>query len=77
MTFSKVKSTTWDNLFLQMESAHYQTQLDTIKKMPVLKDTKEIKEFLGLTGYYTKFIPIFAYISKPLTTFMKKEMILI
>ena len=42
-------------------------KLDSIKNMPVLKCVKEIKQFLGLTGYYRKFVPRFADISRPLT----------
>ena len=41
--------------------------------MPALKDTKEIKQFLGLPGYYRKFVPRFADISRPLTTLTKKD----
>ena len=41
--------------------------------MPALEDMKEIKQFLGLTGYYRKFVPRFADISRPLTALMKKE----
>ena len=43
-------------------------KLDCIRNMPVPKDAKEIKQFLGLTGYYKKFVPRFADISRPLTT---------
>ena len=48
-------------------------KLDTIKDMPTPKDMKEIKQFLGLTGYYRKFVPRSADISRPLTQVMKKE----
>ena len=48
-------------------------KLDTIKNIPTPKDTKEIKQFLGLTWYYRKFIPRFADISRPLTQLTKKE----
>ena len=49
-------------------------KLTTIKNMPAPKDVKKIKQFLGLTGYYRKFVPRFADISRPLTSLMKKEM---
>ena len=48
-------------------------KLDSIKHMPVPNSTKEIKQFSGLTGYYRKFVPRFADISRPLTTLTKKD----
>ena len=48
-------------------------KLDSIKNMPALKCVKEIKQFLGLTGYYRKFVPRFADISRPLTRLTRKE----
>ena len=41
--------------------------------MPALKSMKEIKQFLGLTGHYRKFVPRFADISRALTTLTKKD----
>ena len=48
-------------------------KLDSIKNMPAPKDLKEIKQFLGLTGYYKKIVPRFVDISRPLTQLMKKQ----
>ena len=42
-------------------------KLEAIKKMPAPKNSKEVKQFLGLIGYYRKFVSRFADISRPLT----------
>lgn len=43
-----------------------------IKNYPLPKTTKEIKGFLGLLGYYRRFINNFAKITKPMTKCLKK-----
>lgn len=43
-----------------------------IKKYPIPTNTKQIKGFLGLLGYYRRFINNFAKITKPLTKCLKK-----
>ena len=48
-------------------------KLDSIKHMPAPNSAKEIKQFLGLTGYYRKFVPRFADISRPLTTLTQED----
>ena len=42
-------------------------KIKSIKNMPPPKTAKEMKQFLGLAGYYRKFVPRFADISRPLT----------
>jgi len=46
-------------------------KIAAIKNFPCPKNKKEIKSFLGLLGYYRKFIKDFAKITKPLTKQLK------
>ncbi len=48
-------------------------KIEAIKKFPTPKNPKNIKEFLGLAGYYRRFIQNFADIAKPLTTLLQKD----
>ena len=48
-------------------------KLESIAKMPAPKNPKEVKQFLGLVGYYRKFVPWFADISRVLTHLTKKD----
>ena len=41
-------------------------KLSTIKEMAAPRSPKEIKQLLGLVGYYQKFIPRFSDVAKPL-----------
>ena len=40
---------------------------ESIQKMPAPRTAKEVKQFLGLIGYYQKLVPRFVDISRPLT----------
>ena len=48
-------------------------KLESIAKMPAPKNVKEVKQFLGLVGYYCKFMPRFADISRVLIHLTKKD----
>ena len=49
------------------------TKLDAVKNFPIPKRTKDIQSFLGLAGYYRRFIEHFSQIAKPLTQLLKKD----
>jgi len=47
-------------------------KISTIINFPIPKTQKDIKSFLGLCGFYRKFIPNFANVVKPMTIKLKK-----
>lgn len=48
-------------------------KIRAIQNFPSPRTQKNIKQFLGLAGYYRRFIPNFSKIAKPLTDLLKKD----
>ena len=48
-------------------------KLLSIQKMLPPKTPKEIKQFLGLIGYYRKFVPRFSELARPLNALTRKN----
>lgn len=49
------------------------SKVAAVQDFPVPKSVRDIKAFIGLCGYYRKFIPNFSKISEPLSRLTKKE----
>ncbi|GFU36130.1 retrovirus-related Pol polyprotein from transposon 297 [Trichonephila clavipes] len=45
----------------------------SVVNYPETKTTKEVQRFLGLTGYFRKFIPAYSVIAKPLSDLLRKD----
>ena len=48
-------------------------KVKALTSFPTPKNTSDVKSFLGLAGYYRKFIPQFSKIAKPLNDLLKKN----
>ena len=48
-------------------------KLAYIQEMPPPKTPKEVKQFLGLKGYYRKFVPRFSDLARPLNALTTKN----
>ena len=49
------------------------TKLTAVAEIPLPSNIKEVRTFLGLTGYYRRFIPNYATVAQPLTKLTSKE----
>lgn len=48
-------------------------KIEAVKRFPRPKNPKNIKQFLGLAGYYRRFLNNFSKTAKPLTALLKKD----
>lgn len=48
-------------------------KIQCVVNFPIPTNEKEVKSFLGLSGYYRRFVPGYGRIAKPLTTLLKKD----
>lgn len=47
-------------------------KVQVVEQWPVPKNLRELRGFLGLTGYYRRFIKHYGLISKPISDLLKK-----
>jgi hypothetical protein len=53
------------------------SKIQAVLDWPTLTNLKELRGFLGLAGYYRKFIKHFAILSKPLLDLLRKDVVFI
>lgn len=71
MSLGVLKLTIWDTLFLVRGVKVDPKKTAAMQQWPVSTTVKVLRGFLGVTGYYRKFIKGYNTIAKPLTDLLK------
>ena len=71
--FFETEIVLFGHIITQVIIKMYPLKLQTIKNWPYPKNTKELQRFLGLTGYYRRFIDHYSSITAPLYALLRKE----
>ena len=58
-----------------MQYSHYLRSLEASRTCQHPQSAKEVKQFLGLAGYYCKFVPWFSDLSRPLIRLTRKDVL--
>lgn len=48
-------------------------KIEAVRKFPEPMNVKQIQSFLGLSGYFRKFVPKYSIIARPLTNLLKSN----